>query len=255
MNIFNRYLLSVIVSFLPIFTVFNPAMAADFNILSDNNKLNPGKIFVVDIKIDTAGTLINASQAKIKFSPEIMQVKSISTNDSVFNFWLQEPNFSNTDGTIVFIGGTSKEISGDALKVLSITFISSGVGENDISFTDGAITASDGTGNNILVNANGVHFTIVPAGQTIAAPTVKTQTAQSANPSVASTKQSASANTAGSLSANISGGSNPSNSIMGQRTVLGNIVLILTLFNTVAVSCFLGRFVSLSGKAKINFGR
>ncbi len=141
---------------------FLPALsyAADFNIYPQAGTFGAKQEFEVSIKIDSAGETINAAQAKLKFSPNIMEIKSISKDGSIFNFWLQEPKLSNTDGTIEFIGGTPSGFSGSSLQVLKIIFTAKGIGQSDISFIDASITAADGSGTNILSKSNGANLVI-----------------------------------------------------------------------------------------------
>lgn len=134
--------------------------ASDFNILPSTGSFGVKREVVATVKIDTAGEIINAAQARVSFNPAILEVTSLSKVGSIFNFWLQEPVFSNTDGIIEFIGGTVNGISGSSLQVLQVHFITKGVGSSDISFTDASIAAADGSGTNILSNANGAQFTV-----------------------------------------------------------------------------------------------
>ena len=117
----------------------NFVSAADFNISPVMGQFGLKQESSVNIKIDTADDSINAAQAKIKFNPGVLEVKSISKDGSIFNFWLQEPEFSNTEGMIEFIGGTTSGVSGASLQVLKINFIAKGIGLSEFSFTDGAV--------------------------------------------------------------------------------------------------------------------
>ncbi len=139
---------------------FSVVKAADFNTVPATVTVGQNQDFGVDIKINTDNASVNAVQATIKFSADILQVKSISKEGSVFNFWLQEPTFSNTDGKIEFIAGTPNGVSGGALQVVRINFVSKGVGTSELIFTDGAISASDGSGTNILSKSNGGSFVV-----------------------------------------------------------------------------------------------
>lgn len=144
--------------------------AVDFNLSPATGQFGLKQDSSVNIKINTADESINAAQAKIKFNPGVLEVKSISKDGSIFNFWLQEPEFSNADGVIEFIGGTTSGVSGASLQVLKINFVAKGVGSSEFSFIDGAVTASDGSGTNILDKSNGAKFTVsssatVPSGE------------------------------------------------------------------------------------------
>ncbi len=150
--------------------------AADFNISPQTGIFGAKQEFEINLKIDSAGETINAAQAKLKFPANVVEVKNISKDGSIFNFWLQEPKFSNADGTIEFIGGTPSGVSGSSLQVLKITFTAKGTGSSNISFVDASITAADGSGTNILSKSNGANFTIssvsvVPKSETISIPT------------------------------------------------------------------------------------
>lgn len=143
-----------------VFLAFGIAKAADFNTVPATATVGQNQEFGIDIKINTDGSSVNAVQATLKFSADVLQVKSISKDGSAFNFWLQEPIFSNTDGKIEFIAGTPNGVSGGALQVVRINFVSKGLGTSELIFTDGAISASDGSGTNILSKSNGGSFIV-----------------------------------------------------------------------------------------------
>lgn len=140
------------------------AFAADFKILPLSGTFGVGKIFSIDLKIDTFGESVNAAQGKLQFNPAVLEIKSISKTGSVFNFWLQEPTFANDAGTIEFIGGTPSGVSGSSLQVLSVTFSAKTLGTSDFAFINASITASDGTGTNIFGNATGAGFNVSSGG-------------------------------------------------------------------------------------------
>lgn len=117
-------------------------------------------IFSLDVKINSQGDSINAAQAHVTFPATILEVSSVSISGSVFGFWPEEPTFSNTNGTVDFIGGTVNGVSGASLHVLTIAFRAKSVGEAHISLDDGAITIDDGTGTNVLTGATGANHRV-----------------------------------------------------------------------------------------------
>lgn len=159
MNTYKKYL--VLGSGLLVYVFLAGGVyAADFNILPATGTLGIKKEISINIKIDMASETINAAQAKLKFNPNILEIKSLSKDGSIFNFWLQEPKFSNTDGTIEFIGGVPNGVSGSSLQALQINLVTKGVGSSDLTFADASITAADGSGTNILSKANGAKFIV-----------------------------------------------------------------------------------------------
>jgi hypothetical protein len=156
MNSFKIFILSILFSILSI-SVVN---AADFNVLPATGAYAiKGKI-VTNIKIDSSSDTINAAQLFIKFDPNVLEVVSVSKENSIFSFWLQEPTFSNTDGKIECIGGTVNGVSGSSLEVLQITFNTKSIGSSEVSLVDSSITAADDTGTNVLANANGAKYVV-----------------------------------------------------------------------------------------------
>ncbi|MGA2417677.1 MAG: cohesin domain-containing protein [Candidatus Staskawiczbacteria bacterium] len=128
-----------------------------------------GDQFNADIKIDSEDVGVNAAQATIKFSPAILQVVSIDKTSSVFNFWIQDPTFDNTAGQITFIGGSASGLLGKSLQVIRVVFKAKGLGQSDLIFTDGAVTASDGSGTNVLSAMNKSTITVASAATASAA--------------------------------------------------------------------------------------
>jgi hypothetical protein len=138
--------------------------AASFSLTPDKDSVGIGDEFVVTVRSDTGDVGINAAQATIKFPKDILQVTSLDKTGSVFNFWLEEPTYSNVDGNVIFVGGSSAGVSGKALQIIKIVFKVTGSGSANIIFTDGAITASDGSGTNVLSSMGNLTVSSAPKG-------------------------------------------------------------------------------------------
>ncbi len=150
-----------------------PVKAATLNLVTSQNTFNIGDKFSVDVKIDTENAGINAAQATIKFPADILSVSSTDKTNSVFNFWLQDPTVDNNAGTVTFVAGATVGFTGKSLEAFRINFVVKGAGQANISITDGAVTASDGSGSNVLTAMNGLAITsaTVQGTQVISAPT------------------------------------------------------------------------------------
>lgn len=147
---------------LTLFTSFHVAQAATLFITPPTSQIGVGEKMTIDLKIDSEGVSINAAQAIIRFPKDTLEVVSVDkTASSSFSFWLEEPNFSNTDGTISFTGGTPYGISGSSIQVLKIIFAAKGSGSGTITISDSAITASDGSGTNVLSKTVDAAFAVV----------------------------------------------------------------------------------------------
>ena len=155
-------MLGVLLSLLPLNT-----RAATFSLVPDTQVFGTGSMFTIDVKVDTEGVGVNAAQGTISFSPAVLEVTKIERTTSVFNFWLEEPTFSNTAGTVTFLGGSTNGFTGSSLSVFRIQFKVKGIGTSAISFTDGAISASDGSGTNVMKATKGIEITSVASADII----------------------------------------------------------------------------------------
>lgn len=156
------------------------ASAATLSLLPSATSFKIGDQFTVDMQIDSGGTNINAAQATVDFPAGMLRLVSVSKAQSVFNFWVQEPTFSNDAGTMQFIAGTSSGISGNALEVLQMTFQTTGAGTAAISLSDPTVTANDGKGTNVLSNVQGASVTISTSVSSAPSPSPAASTAPTA---------------------------------------------------------------------------
>jgi len=144
--------------------------AATFRLLSTGETFTIGETFSMDIKIDSEDKSINGAQATLQFPADKIEVTKLDKTDSVFNLWLAEPSFDNQKGEIRFIAASISGFSGASLQVLKATFKVKGIGTADIVVSDGAITASDGSGTNVFSTSQGLGLRIVRSKAEIARP-------------------------------------------------------------------------------------
>jgi hypothetical protein len=146
------------------------AGAATLSLVPEGSSFGVGVEFSVDLKLNTGGVGINATEATIHFPSGMLELVSTDKKDSVFAFWLEEPMISNTEGTMHFTGGTSKGVSGEALQIIRMKFRTKGIGSAAITISDAVVTASDGKGTNTLEAVQGAMLTISPQTLTPASP-------------------------------------------------------------------------------------
>lgn len=155
----------LIVSALYVFSMVQGASAATLQLTTDKDAFTIGDQFTVDVKTDSEGVGINAAQGTVQIAKDVLEIVSVDKAGSVFNFWLTEPTFSNDSGQVNFIGGSTSGFSGRSLQIVKITYRVKGSGKTDIIFTDGAVTASDGSGTNVLTAMKGLSITSVPSSE------------------------------------------------------------------------------------------
>ena len=151
MKYFNHFLISALL----FFALALPANASTLYLLPEAKSFDVGQEFSVDVKVETGENYINATQAVVNFPANILQLVKVDKTGSVLNFWVEEPSFSNENGTLNFIGGTPQGVSGSSLQIIKMRFKASGTGSATISVSDAVVTASDGKGTNVLTDMTG----------------------------------------------------------------------------------------------------
>lgn len=155
-----RKLLLLSLIFIIFFAGFGSVDAANIKLFLDNGDFGINQEFGVDVKIDSEGVAINASQATIEFPSNILELIEADRSGSAFNFWVEEPLISNENGTVKFVGGTAKGISGESLQIVKLKFKAVGVGSADIFVSNAVVTASDGKGTNVLSTIDGLNINV-----------------------------------------------------------------------------------------------
>lgn len=173
------------------------AQAATIYLTPESATYQIGQSFDVDVRINSTDKGFNAAELSVLFPKDILEVKSLSyaPGVSVFNFWLDTPYFSNTSGVVGFIGGTTAPVVSGSAVIVKISFVAKSAGDAIIAISDAAVTASDGSGTNILTGTQNARFSIAPSSVTPSAPAAQTEQSLKVEPekaqttSIPSTKQ------------------------------------------------------------------
>ena len=124
-----------------------------------------GSTFDVSVFVDSGGESLNAVKVDMTFDPSKIQVASPTAGKSFIKVWVSQPTYSNTKGTISFIGGIpSPGINTTAGLVSTVTFRAVAPGKATISFADSSkILRNDPEGTNILTSTGrGVYNLLIP---------------------------------------------------------------------------------------------
>ena len=164
--------------YLGIFAIFFvlaiPVQAATLKFVPESKNFGVGEVFTVDVKVDTADASINAAQATVQFPKGVLQLLSVDRQASAFGFWVEDPVISNEAGTLQFIGGSAKGISGKSLQILKMKFKASGTGVAEITASDAAVTSNDGNGTNVLETIESASVVVGTKGITPPLQTIQT---------------------------------------------------------------------------------
>lgn len=155
------------------FVTWSPetAQAANLYIIADKTTAAVNEIISATVYLNTTGAAVNNSEAVLSFSPEILSVESVSMTGSVFSIWVEQPTFSNTQGTISFNGGIPNPgFNGTQGAVLRVRLRATSAGSSPLSFSSSGIYANDGLGTNVATPSSGITITVTSATAPVTPP-------------------------------------------------------------------------------------
>ena len=131
-------------SFLLAPTIIGPA--ATVRIEPENGIAVVGETFTINVIVD-ASIPVNVFKGLLTFDKDKLEVASINYNTSIADLWAEEPWYSNGDGTINFIGGTTRAggFIGEGT-LLTVVFHTKASGEAHIAMSEIQILQHDGLG-------------------------------------------------------------------------------------------------------------
>lgn len=119
---------------------------ADMHIEPTSGTRTVGEPFVVDVVVE-ASEPVNVFAGELQFDATKLAVASIDYNISIADLWAEKPWYSNGDGTLNFIGGTTHPggFTGSG-SLLTITFMATAPGDAAIAMREARILRYDGLG-------------------------------------------------------------------------------------------------------------
>lgn len=162
-------------AFLIVFLIFNflfLILASEARAAGASLYLSPasgtffvGSTFDVSVFVNTGGEDVNAVEVNLKFDPTKLQIASPTAGKSFIEVWVSQPTYSNTKGTMGFIGGVpSPGINTSSGLVSTITFRAISQGETTVLFLGSCkVLRNDPEGTNILTSmGRGVYTLLIP---------------------------------------------------------------------------------------------
>ncbi len=143
------------------------AGAASYQLLPVSGQYPAGTSFSVAISVSSPEQAINAVSGRVTFPASQLSVVSVSKAGSIVDMWVQEPAFSNAEGSISFEGiALNPGFQGASGRVLTVTFRTRVPGTATIGFASGAVLANDGQGTNVIVGLARATYAIGDAAVT-----------------------------------------------------------------------------------------
>ena len=127
--------------------VTNPA--ANMFISPNTGAVITGEQFTIEVKV-SATVPVNVFKGEVIFNPNLLLVERIDYNTSIADLWAEEPWYSNGDGTLNFIGGTTRPggFTGEDT-LITVTFATRDSGNAAIGLSGARILRHDGHGTDI----------------------------------------------------------------------------------------------------------
>lgn len=143
------------------------AETASLNFSPASGTYQVGQVFPVEIRISSTDQSMNAAGGVIAFPQDKLEVVSLLKNNSIINLWVQEPSFSNAQGTINFEGIVlNPGYKGAGGSIITVNFKGKAMGSAPLGFSSASILANDGLGTNILASAGTAQFNLAASGIT-----------------------------------------------------------------------------------------
>ena len=145
------------------------AQAATLSFSESNQTYSLGDTIEVALLV-SSDTSINGIQADIEWPAGLLRLESITTDDTLLDFWVSEPaqrsvSRAGFEGVILNPG-----YAGADGHVVRLRFKARSLGSGVVDFTSAAVLANDGVGTNVLTAA-------VPSSFNIVSPVVPIHTA------------------------------------------------------------------------------
>lgn len=147
------------------FLLPSAALAATLGLSPANTTVTTGSIVTATVLVTSTDQAMNAIDGSIAFPADLLQVVSVSKTNSILSLWVQDPTFSNADGTISFSGVVPNPgYTGSRGQALSIQFRGKKPGIATVTFSPSSqVLANDGNGTNILTASNATTIVVTAA--------------------------------------------------------------------------------------------
>ncbi|TAK03366.1 hypothetical protein EPO34_04885 [Patescibacteria group bacterium] len=137
------------------------AQAASMYVNPPSGEIEINDPITLEVLLSSPDQAVNAVNGTIRFPTELLEVSGVSVNGSVISLWLQQPEYSNENGTIRFEGVVlNPGYQGPGARLFTVTLRGKGNGNADVAFSSGAILANDGMGTNVITGLSKGTYTV-----------------------------------------------------------------------------------------------
>lgn len=166
-------LLGIILNFNTILYFLTSNKKSEVNILADvlqtrmffspaDGNFKTGDLIAISVLLDSTKDAINTVAGEIVFPSDKLEIKSISTKNSINTFWIPaDPYFSTSTNTIIFSGGLpTPGFLGIGGNIITVIFHVKMAGHVELKLINTTILANDGLGTAVTVPNQLANFNI-----------------------------------------------------------------------------------------------
>ncbi len=133
--------------------------AVSVSVSAPHDRVFQGEEYEVEVRIDTAGELVNALSGTVLFPTSLFELKEINDGNSQINLWLERPKLANP-GEIQFSGITPGGLIGNDLLLFTFVLRANASGEGIIKIGDIQMLRNDGEGTHIVSQVESLPVTV-----------------------------------------------------------------------------------------------
>ncbi len=174
----EKFIIKIAALIILLFCLTTVTNAADLRFTPATGSYKIGDVFSVSVLVASTDKAVNAIQSNISFPTDKLTLVSLVKVSQGIGLWVQEPTFSNTNGTASFEGIIlNPGYQGVGTNLITLTFRAKAEGNAGLKFSQGAVLANDGLGTNVLTNLGTANFVIGPTPGLLTTPVPVTPTA------------------------------------------------------------------------------
>lgn len=100
----------------------------------------------VDVLVDTQDQIINAFEGEIYYSRDLLDLIDIKENNSIIDFWIDQPFYDNKLLRVYFSGIVPGGFEGNSGQLFSLYFKTKGTGQAELGIDNARVLLNDGFG-------------------------------------------------------------------------------------------------------------
>ena len=137
--------------------------AVNLGFVLPDERIYPGDIFTVEIRLDSKDVSVNVVEARIIYPSDMIEIISIERTGSILNIWREKPAFFDLFGygLASLVGGVHPGFQDDDGLVGTIYFLAKDAGTVNISFSpESSVLRNDGLGSEAFLVSDDARFDI-----------------------------------------------------------------------------------------------